>query len=282
MIVFFVLVLLAAALGDPYAYDLDEPEPSLNATRCGAFMPANDRLHIKEATVQPRVLVPGKEMCVSFTAAPDQDLPASGGWVMEFETPAGMLGPLDLCRSAQLECPVKAGATVTGRMCAKVPLETIVLGGSTLDVRAWVLEGDGSGRAVSCIDTRLFVGTTLAVDEADEETHAASHGELRRALQDFAADDAEPRASIVTEDDVRMLLHGLYVRRPEWAGAFEKWREREGKEDPKHYRTMADEALAFDAFRTNVLSASRAGSPLLVDEYSDLKPEARRTLSHFA
>lgn len=266
----------AVLANDLYAYD--DFDPALNFTRCAGVV---DRVHISSVTASPSPAVPGKALCFTFEAMPDRPI-EEGGWVIEFETPAGSIRDVPVCGLDGVACPVPAHTTVSGRVCGKVPMDAILFGGTAVDVTIWVLASAGSDEAAGCVETRLAVGTSLAVDEVAEDAHAKPHAALRRALQDhLQGEDGPTRASLVTEEDVRVLLLGLYERRPEWYSAFDKWRVREGK-GARHYPTAVEEARAFDAFRTNVLHASRAGKPQIVDEHSDLHPEARRTLSHFA
>ena len=90
-------------------------------------------------------------------------------------------------------------------------------------------------------------------------------------------------------EHIEPRLRAAYEASPEWAEAFHAWRRSHGKaygrrldDGDVEAQGLLAEARAFATFRKNVLSSHHADRKLSLDERSDMEPEQRRTLSHFA
>ncbi len=228
----------------------------------------DDLAQLRTLNADAAALDAGGELCLSLSAVPSRWAKAWGLHVRSLVHDAEFE---DVCALGGAACPAAANRTLLARACARNPLETLVLSGdrATLDV---TLRFDADGDAAGCYETRLEIGSSLALDEAAEKSAAEARVPLRRVLmQGSAASEADVLA-------VDSLLRQSYASQPEWEAAFRRWRV----VHKKQFDTPSDEATAFQNFRDNVLAAHRAGRPVQTDAHSHLHPDARRTISHFA
>ena len=254
---------------------------------------ANAADHLKVGMVVVPRIVPNAKLCVYFEAAPDVQL--RQGARVRVEVPKALEPGVEyeLCHAAGVTCPTRPGTNVSGTICDSVPLSAMLLAGQSVPFTMHV--DDESGAPLACMRGEGAVVDTIAVD-ADVEAMAdeAVHNPLRRALHAHAitigargGEAAEAASDESTVSGVLRLLRKAYEASPEWADAFSRWQHQHGRRQQQQgqreeVHAILAEAQSFAQFRENVLSAHRLGRALSVDERLDMKPDARRTLGHFA
>lgn len=281
---------------------------ALTWSRCAQEGTFEFALTALSATSEP--VVPGQRLCIEWTASPTIAL-AGVTLQVEHNFSTGGFREIGVCDSLRgdRKCPVSAGQKLFGSVCGELPLSTMVYAGRTLPLTLRTRVNDGE--SIGCWAAHVQVATTITTDVLLEPS--VPHHELHRVVYSSA------NVAVEEQDDVdelggaaalRAKLNAAYQALPEWAEAFQIWRQThkreylrrvepsaEAAESPPDLEVAAaaeafseaaveaalrEEAKGFLAFRENVLSAVRNGRRLEFDRHTDKRRDARATLQHFA
>lgn len=113
-----------------------------------------DTMAVSGFTLSPDPAEKGRDLTVSFTATPKEEF--TSGKVAFNAKVFGVELPemdFDVCKDLGIQCPMKAGVPVTGKITYKIPEEAPA--GITADVE--LKFEDKSGSTLSCIDSKVEV-----------------------------------------------------------------------------------------------------------------------------